>query len=359
MRNIDLFDDYLMGHLNAADKNAFEARIGEDADFKSEFDAHKKFVKTLQSNSAAQNFKNKLKSIHKDAFGGNNIKHINHQKTFFEKYIKPTGMAASIAIIAVITTVTVLSTGGYVMKKQNSNYTQLEKQLQTSQEAIIEGIENIAKKKPTYVPANYMGTGFAINNKGYFITSLHLVRNCDSIFIGNASAERIGARVIHTDSKLDLAILKIDSASSLNLKDLPYAFKTSASDLGEKIFTLGYPSQDIVYGEGTISSASRAGDTNMYQISIPVNPGNSGGPLLDEYGNIVGVVSGKNQNAEGTGFASKVIYINELLKNIEDKDLQKELTPNKRNTIKGMKRSEQIKRITPFVFNVYVYKASN
>jgi len=359
MRNIDLFDDYLMGHLNAEDKKAFETRLSEDAALKSEFDTHKKFVKTLQSNNAAQNFRNKLKAIHKDAFGTSNIKHINQEKTFFQKYIKPTGMAASIAIIAVITTITVLSTGGYVMKKQNSNYTQLEKQLQTSQEAIIEGISNIAKKKPGYIPANFTGTGFAINNKGYFITSLHLVRNCDSIFIGNASAERLGARIVHTDSKLDIAILKIDSANALSLKDLPYSFKTSASDLGEKIFTLGYPSQDIVYGEGTISSASRAGDTNMYQISIPVNPGNSGGPLLDEYGNIIGVVSGKNQNAEGTGFASKAVYINELLKNIEDKELQKELTPNKRNALKGIKRSEQIKRITPFVFNVYVYKAGN
>ncbi|MBK6832977.1 MAG: hypothetical protein IPG89_01365 [Bacteroidetes bacterium] len=147
MRNIDLFDDYLMGHLTADDKKAFESRLSEDAAFKSEFSSHKKFVKTLQANSASQNFKNKLKSIHKDAFGNNNIKHINQEKTFFQKYIKPTGMAASIAIIAVITTITVLSTGGYVMKKQNSNYTQLEKQLQTSQEAIIEGIENIAKKK--------------------------------------------------------------------------------------------------------------------------------------------------------------------------------------------------------------------
>lgn len=358
MKNIDLFDSYLMGHMSAEDKKSFETRLREDAALKEEFNSHKKFVRTLQTNAAAQSFKNKLKAIHKEAFGSNNITHIQQNKTFFQKYIKPTGMAASVAIIAVITTVTVLSTGGYVIKKQKSDYTELEKQFQSSQEAIIEGISSIAKKKPNFIPANFSGTGFAINNKGYFITSLHLVRGCDSIFIGNSIAERLGARVVHSDSKLDIVILKIDSLNALKLKELPYSFKTSASDLGEKVFTLGYPSQDIVYGEGTISSASRLGDTCMYQISIPVNPGNSGGPLLDENGNVIGVISGKNQNAEGTGFASKALYIDDIIKNISDTELRKELTPNKRNTLKGVKRSEQIKRITPYVFNVYVYRAN-
>jgi len=358
MRNIDLFDDYLMGQLSPEDRISFETKLREDLIFKTEFEEHKKFIKTLQANSTIKNFKSKLKAIHQEAFGSSNIKHIQYKNTFFKKYIKPTGVAASVAILAGITTITILSTGGYVIKKQNSNYTELEKKFQTSQEAIIEGISNITKKKANYVPANFSGTGFAINTKGYFITSLHLVRNCDSIFIGNATIERIAARVVHTDSKLDIVILKADSFSKLTTKELPYSFKTNTSDLGEKVFTLGYPSQDIVYGEGAIASASRFGDTCMYQISIPVNPGNSGGPLLNENGDVIGIISGKNQNAEGTGFASKAQYINEIIKNIQDKELQKELTLNKKNSLKGIKRSEQIKRITSFVYNIYVYKVN-
>ncbi|HWY33719.1 MAG TPA: trypsin-like peptidase domain-containing protein, partial [Nitrosopumilaceae archaeon] len=133
----------------------------------------------------------------------------------------------------------------------------------------------------------------------------------------------------------------------------------NGSDLGEKIFTLGYPSYDIVYGEGTISSSSGSGDTAMYQISIPVNPGNSGGPLLDEQGYIVGLVRGKNALAEGTGFAVKAQYIYQLINNIDNKELKNELFLTKRNNIKSLKRSEQIKRIEPFVFNVIVYNKNN
>lgn len=361
MRNVDLFDDYLFGRLDSENKKTFESRLQEDLEFKNEFNKHKKFVDTLNYSSSKNALKATLKNIHQSAFGSSNIKHINENKSFFQKYIKPTGMAATVAVLAVITTVTVLSGGGYLIKKQNTDYTELKRevnQIKSSQDAIIEGISSVGKKKPVYIPANFMGTGFAINSKGYFITSLHLVRGCDSIFIGNKSIERAGARIVHTDTKLDIAILKIDSVSLLNWKELPYSFKSNSSDLGEKIFTLGYPAQDIVYGEGSISSESKNGDTSMYQISIPVNPGNSGGPLMDEQGNVIGVVSGKKSNAEGTGFAAKAQYIDEVLNNITDEELKKELTLSKRNNIKNLKRSEQIKRISPFVFNVYVYKGN-
>ncbi|HEY1038906.1 MAG TPA: serine protease [Bacteroidia bacterium] len=361
MRNVDLFDDYLFGRLNSEDKKQFENRLREDAEFKAEFNKHKGFVDALNYTSAKNTLKAKLKSIHQSQFGSSNIRHINENKTFYQKYIKPTGMAATVAVLAVITTVAVLSGGGYLIKKQNTDYTELKRevnQIKTSQDVITDVISKVAQKKRVYVPANFMGTGFAINSKGYCITSLHLVRGCDSIFIGNNVIDRAGARIVYTDTKLDVAILKIDSAFTPNWKDLPYSFKSSASDLGEKIFTLGYPAQDIVYGEGSISSSTKNGDTNMFQISIPVNPGNSGGPLMDEQGNIVGVVSGKKNNAEGTGFAAKAQYITDVLKNIEDEDLKKELTLSKRNNIKGLKRSEQIKKISPYVFNVYVYKGN-
>ena len=96
----------------------------------------------------------------------------------------------------------------------------------------------------------------------------------------------------------------------------------------------------------------------MYQISIPVNPGNSGGPLLDEYGNIIGVIRGKISGAEATGFAIKT---NEILKSINAIDVdstRKQLLgqSNKKSSLKSLKRSEQIKKINPYVFNVLVYK---
>lgn len=359
MRNIDLFDDYLSGRLNREDKLDFEKRLSEDAELMLQFNEHKTFVEVLKQQQQKQELKAKLKNIHTEAFGKANVFSIDQHKTGYARYLKPVGFAASVAIIAIIGTIGVLSIGGYLFKKQNDSIIMLKRDvatLKTTDEAILKTFSN--KKKKHYAPANFEGTGFAINNKGYFITSLHMVKGADSIFAENAEMERISARLVHTDNRLDLAILKLDSSSFLKGKDVPFVFRPGTGDLGEKIFTLGYPGDDIVYGEGSISSASGSGDTAMYQISIPVNPGNSGGPLLDEQGYIVGLVRGKNSSAEGTGFAVKAHYIYQLINTIDDKELKAELSLNKRNTIKSLKRSEQIKRLQPFVFNIKVYKGN-
>ena len=98
-------------------------------------------------------------------------------------------------------------------------------------------------------------------------------------------------------------------------------------------------------------------DTTMYQISIPVNPGNSGGPLMDEQGNIIGVIRGKITTAEGTGFAVKSTQIIRSITSVEGETVKSELILNNtKSSLKKLKRSEQIKRINPYVFNVLVYK---
>jgi serine protease Do len=355
MRNIDLFDEYLNDNLSDNEKISFEKKLFEDIEFKNEFDAHKNFVLLIQENARNENFKQKIKTIHQNEFGKNNIQSIDQKP---KNYFQIAMIAASVALITVITTLLLFNFSGIGLKKQNTDYTELKREvsaIKNSQNELIKGIRKDSKKRAV-APANFMGTGFVLNDKGYFITSLHLVKGCDSVFIENSSTERISARIVFSNTKLDIAILKLDSTIAFN--NLPYGFKTKESELGENIFTLGYPSQDIVYGEGSISSSTRFGDTMMYQISIPVNPGNSGGPLLDENGNIIGVVSGKNQNAEGTGFASKSIYINDIINELSDDELKKELKLSKKNNIKGLKRSDQIKKISPFIFNVYVYKGN-
>jgi len=90
---------------------------------------------------------------------------------------------------------------------------------------------------------------------------------------------------------------------------------------------------------------------------IPVNPGNSGGPLLDPQGNIIGVIRGKISTAEGTGFAIKSTEIMRSIASVEGDSARSELIlNNNRSSLKKLKRSEQIKRINPYVFNVLVYK---
>ena len=127
--------------------------------------------------------------------------------------------------------------------------------------------------------------------------------------------------------------------------------------LGERVFTLGYPREDVVYGEGALSARSGfEGDTAFYQVSIPVNPGNSGGPLLDERGNLIGVVSGRQNDAQSAAFATKSSYLVRLVDSLET---AKPATPYHLphfGQLAGTGRAQQIKKLQDYVFVVKVFE---
>ncbi len=360
MRNTDLFDDYLNDKLNAGEKASFENTLHTDAIFAKAFAEHKSLIDALKHYSETQELHAQLKQIHEKEFAGDaKIISIN-KETFAKRYGKTVMVAASTALIAVLSTVAALSTGGVILKKQNDEITDLKKEvygIKNSQEAIVEGIkqgaENMVKSKAVYAPANFEGSAFALNNNGYIVTSLHMITGADSVFVQNATTERALAKVVMIDAKLDLAVLKIENNDVIKNWQVPFSFTGKVTDVGEKVFTLGYPRKDMVYGEGSLSSLSGYyNDTTMYQISIPVNPGNSGGPLLDEQGNVIGIIRGKINSAEATGFAIKSIAIIKSINTLSADSIQ---ITNKKSLLKGLKRVEQIKRINPYVFNVLVY----
>ncbi len=362
MRATDLFDNYLNGKLSAADKAGFENQLRNDEVFATAFNEHRTLLESLNKQEKHQALKKQLKAIHQKEFGVNSrVISINREETFASRHGRTIAVAASTALIAVLSTVAVLSTGGYLLKQQSNQITDLKRvvmELKASSDGVVEGITK-SNKKTVYAPANVEGSAFALNNKGYIITSYHMVSGADSIFVQNGTTERTLTKLILTDPKLDLAILKIENKDLYKNWQVPFSLKEKTTDIGEKVFTLGYPRKEMVYGEGSLSSLSGYfNDTSMYQISIPVNPGNSGGPLLDENGNIIGVIRGKITGAEATGFAIKA---NEILKSINsveiDSTKQELLAQNgKKQGLKKLKRAEQVKRINPYVFNILVYK---
>lgn len=353
MRNIDLFDDYLNGSLNAEDKAGFEKQLHTDEVFAKAFEQHKGLIEALKAQDVKESFKKKLNQIHEKEIGKHaRIISIN-EEPFAKRAGRAAVVAASTAVVAVLSTIAILSTGGYLLKQQSNQITELGLKLKASNNAIVEGISR-GSQKVVYAPANLEGSAFALNNKGYIVTSFHMINGADSVFVQNNTLERTLAKVILSDAKLDLAVLKIENTEITKNWQVPFSFIEKSSEIGEKIFTLGFPRKDIVYGEGSLSSLSGySNDTTMYQISIPVNPGNSGGPLLDEQGNVIGVVCGKITSAEATGFAIKSSEIIKAINVISADSIQ---TINKKSSLKGVKRTEQIKRINPYVFNVLVYK---
>jgi S1-C subfamily serine protease len=356
MKNVDLFDDYLNGHLSAEEKQNFEIQLNSDVIFNTAFNEHKLLIEALTLNVRKTELKKKLQNIHATEFS-NDAKVISiNTSTFLQRYGKTIAVAASTAAIVMVSSLAVLNS-----QKHNTNeITDLKRDvmsLKYSKDAIIKEIAK-TNSKMNYAPANLEGSAFALNNKGYIITSWHMVKDADSVFIQNSSLERTLTKVVLSEPKLDLAILKIEDTEVTKNWQVPFAFNNKLSDIGEKVFTLGYPRKDMVYGEGSLSSLTGFyNDTTMYQISIPVNPGNSGGPLLDEQGNVIGVVRGKIATAEATGFAIKANEIIKAISTFANDSIVKDVTIySKKSVLKNLKRTEQIKRIDPYVFNVLVYK---
>lgn len=364
MRVTDLFDDYLSGRMNAEERAHFEHLLLTDSIMANAFNEHKSLVDALKYQHQRKELKDKLKAIHEKEFGSSKIVSINREENFAQRHGRTIVVAASTAFIAVLSTVAVLSTGGLFISRQNNELTELKREVnevKASTDGIVAGItkNGSVKKERAYVPAKLEGSAFALNNRGYIITSYHMIKDADSIFVRNSATERVHTSLVLSDPRLDLAILKIENKEIYKNWQVPFSLNEKTTDIGERVFTLGYPREEMVYGEGSLSSLSGySNDTNMYQISIPVNPGNSGGPLLDESGNIIGVIRGKITGEEGTGFAIKAREILNSIKNCEiDSTKQDLLAQNSKKTgLKKLKRSEQIKRINPYVFNVMVYK---
>jgi hypothetical protein len=140
------------------------------------------------------------------------------------------------------------------------------------------------------------GSGFVIQQNGYILTNYHVIKNATRITVTVPGREAVSARVLASDQEKDLAILQV---SLRNLTPLPIASSGGVQIL-DSVTVLGYP----LPGElGTALSASdgkvnavregRNSGTHLFQIDANVNPGNSGGPLLNNHGEVVGIVVAK------------------------------------------------------------------
>ena len=155
------------------------------------------------------------------------------------------------------------------------------------------------------------GSGFFVSKLGHIVTNEHVVRKCGSVTVGDNANKQVAASVLEKDKRNDLALLRISSTqmasaetksliSKLGLKLVPLAseglFKSEDVELGEDVLVAGFPHGDfysdgIKVTKGIVSGKKGMGDDRgQFQMDAAVQKGNSGGPIYDENGNIVGVV---------------------------------------------------------------------
>ncbi len=153
------------------------------------------------------------------------------------------------------------------------------------------GTQETLAQLPESAKLKASGTGFFITEDGYLLTNDHVVRDARRVRVRTRSGV-FSAEIIRTDRERDLALLKVDAQPQ---KPLPIAGDSNVA-LGDSAFTIGFPNVVVQglepkYTDGKISSLSGLhDDPSQYQISVPVQPGNSGGPLMSRTGLVIGVV---------------------------------------------------------------------
>ena len=167
------------------------------------------------------------------------------------------------------------------------------------------------------------GSGFIITQDGYILTNYHVIDGASTVKVTLYSGETHDAVIVGGDKDYDIAVLKIEAAG---LKAVTFG-DSSQLQVGEDIAVIGNPLGELTFSmsEGIVSSVDRAINVdgtpfNTIQLSAAVNPGNSGGPLFNAYGEVVGIVSAKyssyaSTTVEGLGFA---IPINDVIAMVED-----------------------------------------
>jgi S1-C subfamily serine protease len=230
---------------------------------------------------------------------------------------------------------------------------------------LLETKTSYSKIYPTYIEYSspntsgketITGTGFAISSNGYIVTNYHVVENANKIKIRGINGDfntSYLANISVQDKNNDLVILKI--LENINQTTLPYCLSSKSSTVGENVFVLGYPltatmGEEIKLTNGIISSKSGyEGDITVYQITAPVQSGNSGAPLFDKNGYVIGIVNSKHLKAENAGYAIKINYLRNLID-----ALPNNLNNSNTNILAGKNLSNQVELAKKFIYIIEV-----
>jgi len=347
----------LAGKLTPAEQQELDARIIADETFAQAYNESLNLLQSLDANGKQRRFKAALKEIHLQVTAP-----APSTKTFAFKpaYLRTAAMAAGLALFTSLTTVWMMQRNG---TKANTNHSiqllggEINRIKQSQQQQQLQ-IQNIKDQQETESPAaiapsNYSGTGFALTNDGYLITNYHVTEGADSIYVLTRNGGYHRARVVAFEPKTDVAVLKIeDKKVKFGKGELPYTFATTKAALGARIFTLGFPQNEIVYNEGYISSRNGyEGDSIQYRLEVTAAPGQSGAPVLDNNGNVVGIIKGKENESNSTTYAVSSKALLRLLR-----DLNAGIKLSKTNRMSECSREQQIEKLQDYTFMIQVYK---
>ena len=189
------------------------------------------------------------------------------------------------------------------------------------QDPFDEFFNNFFGRMPREQKRRSLGSGFIVSPDGYILTNNHVVEKADEVTVTLLDKEEFKAKVVGTDPKIDIALIKIDAKKKLTYVVLG---DSDQLDVGEWVVAIGNPfglghtvTAGIVSAKGRIIGSGPYDD--FIQTDASINPGNSGGPLFNLKGEVVGINTAIVQGGQGIGFATPIQLAKSVLDQLKDK----------------------------------------
>ncbi len=357
---LDAVERYIRGEMNPDERLIFENLRKRNSEVDQLVVEHTLFLQQMNRFGEWHKFKTILQDVHTTLAQQGKIDspRLTGKAKVAYLWKRYKRVAAIAAIIAGVTTLTV-SSFVYVLspKVDNEKLQELSRDIKVvkRQQNALGTEVNTLKTKMVEPPIPFKagGSGFLIDVKGYLVTNAHIVRNSKNIVVLNSKNDQFKAQLVKVYSEMDIAILKIDDETFKPLSTLPYAIRKSATEVAEPIYTLGYPRNEIVYSEGYLSAKTGFdGDTLSCQLGIAANRGNSGGPVFNHEGEIIGIISTKQTEAEGVAFAVQSKYLFDAIDDLKKDTTYQSLRLPVKSNLKGLDKPQQVQKIRDYVFMV-------
>jgi S1-C subfamily serine protease len=368
---LEAVERYIRGEMKPDERVYFEQLRKTNPEVDQMVVEHTLFIHQMNEVGELRKFKSTLNEVHTDLGekGEINSDRLSGKAKviyLLKKYQRVATIAAS---IAGVTTLTISLLVWYFTPKvpqdemkllrreldnQKKETSKISRDLNVVKQQVDSSIPDKYKTPP--IKYEYAGTSFLIDPKGYLVTNAHVVNGAKNIAVQRSNGKELNAEVVFIDAQRDIAILKIKDAGYKSTGPIPYAISKSSAELAAPIFTLGYPKDDIVYNQGYLSSKKGYhGDTLSCQIAIEANTGNSGSPILNKNGEVIGVLNGRQSNAEGFTFAIHSKYIYAAIEELKKKDTAySRIKLPTVSAIKNADREQQVAKIQDYVFIVKV-----
>ena len=362
---VETIEKYLTGAMTAQEVELFETLRKNTPEIDQMVVEHSMFLQHMDIYADRRNFtylteKTFERLLAAGEWADENTSTKTRVIQLWNKYKKVAAIAASVGGFIALTTSAFMM---YFSPSLNGNQLlQLSKAIEIiKKNQQVQGhlLNEVKSKVPENAKLISGGSGFLVNTKGYIITNAHVLKGNGAIVINHVGQE-LQATIIYADKALDLALLKIEDKDFIEPSSIPFSIRKKMSDLGEEIFTLGYPrnDNDIVYGKGYLSAQTGyEGDSSSFQIQISANPGYSGAPIFNDKGELIGIISTRQKLAEGVAFAIKSNKIIDLIENAKENDDKGEikLKISKGEQHHAANRKDQISNLKNYIYSVRSY----